>query len=138
MANKCNCPTPPSGSVTCEGRQVAVCRIVNGQVEGGCYTPPSFHLDDKLKTMIWLCKVILPPPNAEAAIANLGQVRLEGQAKFDELVSTWSHTFLAGTFEGHTTFSLPPTLVGKLRKWRRNSDATGRVIKRNHKKTLKK
>jgi hypothetical protein len=40
MANFCDCPRPPGGRVYCEDRQIAFCRVFNGETVSGCVSPP--------------------------------------------------------------------------------------------------
>src|SRR5260370_21619056 len=40
VPNTCNCPTPPGGTVSCSNHQLAVCRIVDGQVRAECIDQP--------------------------------------------------------------------------------------------------
>ena len=41
MKRHCQCPSPPGGSVTCEGHQIAYCKVVAGVASSGCLTPPA-------------------------------------------------------------------------------------------------
>jgi hypothetical protein len=38
--NICQCPNPPGGVVTCAPHQLAICRVVNGEVKSECVDPP--------------------------------------------------------------------------------------------------
>ena len=38
--NSCDCSHPPGGRITCEDKQVAICRVKDGKVYGECKTPP--------------------------------------------------------------------------------------------------
>lgn len=39
--NICQCPQPPGGRAVCEAHQLAVCRIIGGQVHTECVNPPA-------------------------------------------------------------------------------------------------
>jgi hypothetical protein len=39
--NVCPCPSPPGGQATCEEKQLAICRVVNGAPVFECITLPS-------------------------------------------------------------------------------------------------
>lgn len=40
--NSCDCPLPPGGRAVCEARQMAICRVLNGQAETQCVDPPMY------------------------------------------------------------------------------------------------
>lgn len=44
MANVCQCPKPPGGSITCNQDQLAVCGYQDGQIVSGCYDRPEHAL----------------------------------------------------------------------------------------------
>jgi hypothetical protein len=46
--NICICPNPPGGSATCEERQLAICRIVDGQPVTECISPPSYIVRESM------------------------------------------------------------------------------------------
>lgn len=38
--NFADCDVPPGGRITCEDHQAAICKVVQGKVDGYCKTPP--------------------------------------------------------------------------------------------------
>lgn len=38
--NRCACPNPPGGYTVCGPRQLAICRIVDGEIDSRCVDPP--------------------------------------------------------------------------------------------------
>ena len=39
MLNRCDCPNPPGGTVTCAPDHFAYCMVVRGKIRTGCYKP---------------------------------------------------------------------------------------------------
>jgi uncharacterized protein YegP (UPF0339 family) len=39
--NTCRCPDPPGGQASCEGHQLAICRIIGGMAHTDCISPPT-------------------------------------------------------------------------------------------------
>ena len=38
--NVCECPHPPGGKVVCSSMQIAICRVMDGEVRSFCIDPP--------------------------------------------------------------------------------------------------
>ncbi len=57
MSNKCNCPSPPGGSVECGDDQLAICQIKNGQIVARCISPGRFTTSPQAQ-LKWAIKIL--------------------------------------------------------------------------------
>lgn len=40
LKNVCNCPRPPGGQAVCDSDQLAICRVLSGQIYTECHSMP--------------------------------------------------------------------------------------------------
>ena len=66
--NSCLCPNPPGGKVICESHQLAICKIVNGEIIQRCIDPiPTINSKDLLD---WTINKITGKPNLSRQVSN--------------------------------------------------------------------
>lgn len=95
--NICQCPTPPSGSITCETDQLAVCVVKNGEPFTRCYDVPKQRTAELL--VLWTYEVITgsDTQSQNAPIYNVIDTLLSGS------YSRWDNAF-------ESTFKLPRSI----------------------------
>lgn len=66
--NSCPCPTPPGGKVVCEPHQLAICKIVNGELIQRCIDPISTRSSKDL--LDWTINTITDRPIINQQVSN--------------------------------------------------------------------
>lgn len=113
LRNICNCPNPPGGHVVCAPYQIAICRVINGNVFGECIDPPTEDLSFK-ELLEWLSEIITNKPT-----------RLDDRQEEKKIINM----LLSGKFRDieHETivnFKLPQKIKELIRN---NDETTGQV-----------
>ena len=66
--NSCPCPNPPGGKVVCEPHQLAICKIVNGELIQRCIDPIKTRSSKAL--VDWTINMITDKPNLNRSFSN--------------------------------------------------------------------
>lgn len=104
MANRCNCPTPPGGVVICEGNQMALCIIQDGQAIQRCINPPQnryYREYSALEIVNWAIE----------------KITNEKRILTEEVEQSYLDMLKGGAYEVYNyrvTFSLPPKILRAL------------------------
>jgi hypothetical protein len=86
MKNECRCPSPPGGIHRCPADQLAICKVVDGQLETDCLTPPEGAMKSKATLTQWVLMAVMGESRAfrvrfRSSIAIRMALRHEGQGE---------------------------------------------------------
>jgi hypothetical protein len=113
MGNSCQCTQPPGGVVNCGPRQLAICRVKNGQVHGTCVDLPGLGnpITDLLGVKPDFARVAAARSYAFRVIAGNAAADSLTPIEQEDILRSGTVTWTDGT---EVTFSLPAVIAFKL------------------------
>jgi hypothetical protein len=114
MGNTCSCPNPPGGYARCSDDQLAICRIVDGQIQVECIDPPAGLVGLTRMPVTALLNWILSGVSLELRDPDMPVDSLEVDALGIQGQLSGEPTEMVDAFGQRLTFRLPANILAVL------------------------